>query len=192
VSRVIASFTTVNTRRLRGRGLRGHTVSVALTHDAIVVTGGEGGVLHLPLDRIARMRIGFEEYRYGISRSLQIWPADGSGRVRLLAWNDLRAYGDFVRASAAAMLHPTRPAVVETGAGWFVPLAGFAAFGTPTLAAAVAVVRNLARSGDWTSPALAFLCGLAVLVAFGWWTLPRYVPRRITDPADIARSLPGC
>lgn len=189
--RTAARFVTVNTRRLRRRGIRGETVIVALADSAITIDGSDGGRLEFPFEAIARFRAGYEEYRNGPSLSLQLWPRDGSGRLRLREWKDREGYACFVRQGTAALLQSRGTVIVETGAGWFATITVFALFGPLALAAVIEAVRSLRTGGDWVSPALtAFACQVLLLIV-GRWIAHRFLPRRMIHATDVERAFPS-
>lgn len=186
----LARFETVNTNRLRRLGLGGSSVMVSLNASTLSLVGSEHGILELPLRDIAWVRVGFEEHRYGPVLSVQLATRDGSPRIRLHEWHDRTAYAHFVRTLAVALLGTPGSAVVETGAGWFVPLLVFGLFGSLAAVAVIGAAREFAAGGDWVSPALAAGASAGLVLALRRWLARYYMPRRVTRPDDIERAFP--
>lgn len=185
------AFTAIGTRRLRGAGVAGRRVRVALAGDALALSGEGGGEVRLAAGSIARLRAGYEETKFGRIFQTMIWPR-GAARPLVLhpADGDTRAYGDTIRAFAAAVARAGGIGRVERGISTASALFVVGLTSVPALAYS-AIALALAQAADWPY----WLGGAAFFWAFAgvfiWHYRARQRPLPVRDLAELDRQLPG-
>jgi len=179
-------------RAKRQLGVAGRTCIVRLVSGGFEIAGGESGRVTLPFARIARMRVGFEETKYGTVLLLRLWRVAERGTLALGGNEDRRAYGRFVRAAVPQLMQESPDLPIETGSGWFVPIFAIGAFGALSLAAAGFMLYLAVTGDDWRIGLGALAVALILLALLGPWVWSRHRPRRITRAEEIERALPGC
>jgi len=173
-------------------GVAGRKSFVRLVPDGVEIAGEESGRTTLPFARIARMRVGFEETKYGTILLLRLWLTGEQGSVAFGGNDNRRAYGRFVRAAVSRLMQERPDLPIETGSGWFVPIFAIGAFGALSLATASFTLYLAITGDDWTIGLGALAVALILLAVLGPWVWSRHRPRRIASAEAIERALPGC
>lgn len=185
------AFTAVGTRRLRRAGVAGRQVRVALAGGGLVIEGEAGGVLRLEASAVERLRAGYEETKFGRVFQTMIWPR-GAARPLVLhpAGGDTHAYGETIRAFAAALAQAGGIGRVERGVAAASALFVVALTSVPALAYS-AIALALAEAADWPY----WLGGAAFFWAFAgvfiWHYRARQRPLPVRDLAELDQQLPG-
>jgi hypothetical protein len=188
-----AGFRAALTGRAKRRlGVAGKTATVGLQAAGFEVRGEISGGNLLAFSRIAKVRVGFEEARWGVILLLRVWLREDRKPYTFGGNLDRRDYGRFVRAAVAQMLRDEPQIPIETGAGFFTLVFVLGAFSAVVLGSAGLTIYLAAAGEDWTMP-LGALALFAILLAFlGPWVWSRYRPRRIARLEEIERALPTC
>ena len=163
---------------------------VALSGDALVLTGAEGGTLRIEAAHTERTRFGYVEGKYGRFYVTRIWP-HGAGKPLIVEpeKSDERAYGTVMQAFAGRVAAVRGVAHIERGTSRAGALATLALLMLPVLAfTAIAVV--LMERADWLgwTAGGAALWGLGALFILNY--LMRQRPRPIAALSELPKYLP--
>ena len=171
-------------------GFAGSYADVAVAPEGVTIKGEERGFFHLPLARIARMRLGFNESRSGITYEVKIWI---EGEREPMALQPLREslapYAAAMRVLAAALAQDGKLARVHTGVSKFGALIGPVLAGI-ALAGALFVAGFAMHPPKWWH--FVVIPGLPA-VAFGlltWQAAARLWPRPVRSLAELYAQLP--
>lgn len=171
-------------------GFAGSYADVAVARDGVTIKGEERGFFHLPLARIARMRLGFNETRSGIIYEVKLW-IEGERKPMPLhpLRESLASYAAATRMLAAALEQDGKLARVHTGVSKFAALLGPVLAGF-ALAGALFVAGFAMHPPRWWHfvvipgvPAVAF----ALLT---WQAAARLWPRPVRSLAELDKQLP--
>jgi hypothetical protein len=184
------AFAGRNTRQLRRAGLSGTPLRVALSGDALVLTGAEGGTLRIEAALTERTRFGYIEGKYGRFYVTRIWPR-GAGKPLIVEPEKLdeQAYGTVMQAFAGRVAAVRGLAHIERGTSRAGALVTLALLMLPVVAfTAIAVV--LMERDDWLgwTAGGAALWGLGALFVLNY--LKRQRPLPIAALSELSRYLP--
>lgn len=184
------AFAGRNTRQLRRAGLTGAPVRVALSGDALVLTGAEGGTLRIEAAHTERTRFGYIEGKYGRFYVTRIWPR-GADKPLIVEPEkpDEQAYGRVMQAFAGRVAVVRGLAPIERGTSVTGALVTLALLLLPVLAF-TAIAVALAEGDDW----LGWTAGGAVLWGLGALFILNYLmrqrPRPIAALGELSKYLP--
>jgi hypothetical protein len=175
---------------LKRRDFDGRFVTVEVAPDGVTLKGERGGFLHLPLERVARLRAGFTEGKYGPVYEARLW-LDGEPAPLLfypLEHQDRPAYAAAIRTIASA-LHARGGARLERGVN-----AIGAALGPALMGIVVAFgFFGASISADppvWWHFVVIPLIPSVVLGALIWRAATRHWPKPVASPAELDVQLP--
>lgn len=175
---------------LRRAGLSGSPARVEVQPGWLAVTGAKAGRLTILPAEVVRLRVGYEETKYGRSCTCRLWLEGAESRALALEPVQRRdpAYGAAVRAFAAAVAGQGRIDRIETGispaAALFLPVV----FGLLFLVAAGISIFLLGNEPWWgrliapVVPGLVFALGIHLARS-------RYWPRPIRTLSDLEPHL---
>ena len=184
-------------RRLRGLGLSGRHVDVAVASRALTLTGESGGTVVIAAADIRHLRVGFAQSRGVTYHQLLLWSGANRAPLELGTADSAehRGFADLVLTLAGALERSGRLDIVEIGEKtlWAsFMLSMFSLFALAALALILFVLSEDERAlGIPRAFALMVPCGL-FLGALGalWWAWTRHWPRRIRSLTELVRVLP--
>jgi len=184
------AFDVLGSPRLRALGLAGGSVAVRFDGSVLTLAGDSGGTLALPLARIDRIRMGYEDSRYGnfYFASLR---CDGEPTPLVLRVLDHHpvGYGAAMRALAAALAATKGVSAVERGLPLrraLEPLLWM----TGVLAIGISAAVSAAREDGWGGAALVLVIPLALFLYFLGRFVTWQMPRPIRALAELDDQLP--
>lgn len=170
-------------------GFAGSYADVAVAPEGVTIKGEERGFFHLPLARIARMRLGFNESRSGIDYEVKIWIEGERDPMPLYPLRHEASYAAAMRTLAAALEQDGKLARVHTGVSKFGALIGPVLAGI-VLAGALFVAGFAMHPPKWWH--FVVIPGLPAVV-FGlltWQAAARLWPRPVRSLAELDAQLP--
>jgi hypothetical protein len=181
-------FFAVRTRAMKREGFRGKRVAATMREGRLALVGEEGGALWIDPAEVSRVRVGYEEAKWGKLYLTRIWRTN----CRTLTLHPTPAdfqYRETIRAFVNAMAAADKLQRVERGvsafSAWLAPML----FGLLTLAALAIGSCALADFPWWQRylPALVPAVLTALLYANA---RARHIPRPLKDLAELDRQLP--
>ncbi len=185
------SFRVVISWRPFREGFAGSYAEVAVARDGVTIKGQEKGYFHLPLSRIARMRLGFTESKSGTFYEVKIW-IDGERRPLVLyplRHESLEPYAAAMRALAAALDEDGKLARVHSGVSKFEALLGPVLMGL-VVAAALCVAGFAMHPPEWWHFVVIPGAPAVIFALLSWQAATRRWPRSVRTLADLDPQLP--
>ena len=176
---------------LRRRDFDGDFAEVSTAPDGFTLKGADRGFLHVPFERVVRMRVGFTETKSGLVYEAKVW-LDGE-RVPLAFFpydrTDARGYSGAMRALAASLAESGKLDRVQRGVSSVEALLG------PALIAPVVLFALFAASISadplvWWHFVVIPLVPSVVLGILIWRAVTRHMPRAVTSLAELDVQLP--
>lgn len=184
------AFAARSTRQLQYAGLAGAPLRVALSGNALVVAGPEGGSLRLETSLVERIRFGYIEGKYGRFYVTRLW-SRGAAKPLIVEpeKSDEPAYGAVMQAFAGRIATLYGIARIERGTTRTGARVTLALLMFPVLAftAIAAVLMERADWLGWTAGGV-LLWGLGALFILNY--VKRQRPRPITALSELSRYLP--
>jgi hypothetical protein len=181
-------FFAVRTGAMKREGFRGKRVAATMRQGRLGIVGEQGGAIWIDPAEVTRVRVGYEEAKWGKLYLTRIWRRDG----KVLALHPTPAdyqYRETIRAFVAAMAAAGRMDRVERGVSMFSAWLAPALFGLLTLAT-LAVGIFLLADQPWWLRLLPSLAPAALAAVFYVNARARHIPRPLADLAELDRQLP--
>lgn len=178
-------------RALRRRDFEGDHVVVKIGRDGLSLTGATRGFLHLPMDRVAQLRAGFTESKYGPVYEAKLWLDGERDPIPFIPCDrsEEAAYAAAVRKLAAALAEKGAPGRVERGHSMFEAFLGPALM-APLVLAGVAAATISADPPVWWHFVVIPFVPAVVLGVLVWRAVVRHMPRPVRALSELDVQLP--
>jgi hypothetical protein len=191
----LPSFRAIRHRSLAAAGLGGSGVDATFADDTLILRGGGGEQLVVPLASISRLRVGYEENRYTADLyRMKLWTSAAPRPLTLATIHSTEAdYATIARAIAATVERTHGPGAVEGGLGWVAALTFplwivlGQAFGT---VAVYADQHGAHRDSLLTIALMMAAIGTPILALVTLLFFRPYRPRRLKRVGELERFLP--
>lgn len=178
-------------RALRRRDFDGDHVVVKVGRDGLTLTGATRGFLHVPMDRVARLRAGFTESKYGPIHEAKLWLGGERDPLRFFPYDrtDDPAYAAAVRKLAVALANRGALSRVERGVSTFEAFFGPALM-APVLLAAIGAATISADPPVWWHFVVIPFIPATVFGVLMWRAVSRHMPRAVRSMKELDVQLP--
>jgi len=191
----MAVFRAVRNKSLAAAGLGNTGVDATLAGDTLLLRGGAGERLDIPLAAIMQLRAGYEENRYsGKLYRMTLWTGAAPGPLTLATVNaDEADYASIARAIAATIERTHGPGAIQGGLGWGDALR------YPLWLSVGMILATLAANADQsgshrdsllTTALMMAVIWLPILGVILWFFFRPYRPRRLSSLSELDRFLP--
>lgn len=178
-------------RALRRRDFCGDHIIATITGDGITLRGQGRGFLHVPLDRVDRLRAGFTESKYGPIHETNVWLEGEREPLRIFPYDrtDDRSYSTGIRMLAAALAERGKLGRVERGLSTFEALFGPALMAPVVLLALAGAAVAADPPVWWHFFAIPFIPA-TVFGVLVWRAVTRHMPRAVGSLQELEVQLP--
>jgi len=177
---------------LRRHDFDGDFAEVSTAPDGLTLKGADRGFLHVPFERVVRLRVGFTEAKQGLIYEAKVWLDGERAPLAFFLYDrreDARGYSGAMRALAASLAESGKLDRVQRGVSLFGALLGPALM-VPVVVFALFGASVSADPPVWWHFVVIPLIPSVVLGLLIWRTVTRHMPRAVTSLAELDLQLP--